>query len=187
MVKYISSCAVLALLVSGCGSTNQQSINQSTTTEKDIKDIKKTYKNCKLSEQELQSDSYIYVKAKGNWSALSMQHGNNYIRAAIQKAAEETIALDKKYFAIVKPDKISNMNGININTIEAFNENCLSKNPFGGSDPCDVVDDGILSNNDSKLLIKVFDDKPEELSVYDAKVVLDTIKSNGNYQENISY
>ena len=177
---------LLITLLTGCGSTKSNVATPSNGSNINYSDAKDYFKDLDISKEKLQNGEYVYVRAKGNWSALSMKHGNNYIRAALQKSAEDTISLNKQYFAIVKPNIISNTNGIKINTVKDFNNKCLSSNPLGGGDPCDIVDNGLLSNDGSKMIIKVFDSKPSDISVYSAKDVISDIKKNDDYQKDIA-
>ena len=112
---------------------------------------------------------------------------------SIQKAALDTLKSNKKYFEVIEPKTLADKQ---INTYEQFSKECLSSNPFGGSDPCDITDSsffsrtscmlGHLMDNDSKakLLIKVYNEKPSSTNVFDAKEVLEAMKTKKELQEN---
>lgn len=83
-----------------------------------------------------------------------------------------------------------------LSNYEEFSKECLSNNPFGGSDPCDITNSsfflrtsgmlGHLMDNDAKakLLVKIYDEKPTNIKVFDAKELLEAMKAKKELQEN---
>lgn len=180
-------------LFTGCGSSQSPS---TPANAKDIKveELKKMYPTLSITQEDLNSGSILFSGASGDYSMLSMVKQNNHIRSGIQKAALDTLKSNKKYFEVIEPKTLADKN---IDTYELFSKECLSENPFGGSDPCDITDSsfflrtsGVLGHfmdNDSeaKLLIKTYDQKPSNIKVFDANEVLNTMKEKEELQENL--
>jgi len=123
-----------------------------------------------------------------------MKKQNNHIISGIQKASMDTLKSGGKYFEVVAPKVLADKK---LSTYEQFSKECLSSNPFGGSDSCEITDSsfflrtsGILghfNDNDAKakLLIKTYSVKPSNIAVFDAKEVLDTLKKNDELQKDL--
>jgi hypothetical protein len=65
---------------------------------------------------------YLLVLANGDYSTFSMTKRNNHIVAGIQAAAQDTLSTGYKYFAVVKPNELSNTQGSKINTFIEFKD-----------------------------------------------------------------
>ena len=66
------------------------------------------YKNAYCSQQNV--DTYI-VDALGESSTFVHTNLNNSVRASLQVSAELALQKDMKYFAIIEPQSVSNVNG----------------------------------------------------------------------------
>lgn len=192
--KIILGCSLIAAiaLLSGCGSAP---IPDTPVNAKDIKieKLKEVYPSLSITQDDLSAGNIIFSGASGDYSMLSMVKQNNHLRSGIQKAALDTLKSNKKYFEVIEPKTLADKQ---ISTYEEFSKECLSNNPFGGSDPCDITDSsfflrtsgmlGHLMDNDAKakLLIKIYDEKPIDTNVFNAKELLEDMKAKKELQEN---
>lgn len=186
------STLALSLILTGCGSqpAPKTPVNGKTIQ---LDKLKKTYPDLQITQSDLDKGNILFCGASGDYSMLSMVKQNNHIRSGIQKAALDTLHSGKKYFEVIEPKTLADKH---ISTYEEFTKECLSTNPFGGSDPCDITDSsfflrtsgmlGHLMDNDAKakLLIKVYDTKPAGIKVFDAKEILEAMKNKKELQEN---
>ncbi len=188
----LSLVAVIALL-SGCGSS--QPIPTTPVNAKTIKieKLKEIYPDLQISQEDIDKGNILFSGASGDYSMMSLTKQNNHIRSGIQKASLDTLNSGKKYFEVLAPKTLADKK---LTTYEEFSKKCLSNNPFGGSDPCDITNSsffvrtsgmlGHLMDNDSKakLLIKVYDENSSNSKIYNAKDVLEAMKSKNELQEN---
>lgn len=186
------SLVVIIGLMSGCGSSKAVSTPVNAKSIK-IEKLKEVYPELTITQQDLDSNKIFFSGASGDYSMMSMTKQNNHIRSGIQKAALDTLNSGNKYFEVLEPKKLANKK---LSTYEEFSKECLSNNPFGGSDACDITNSsffgrtsgmlGHLMDNaaEAKLLIKVYNQKPSGSTVYDAKQLLETMKSKDELQEN---
>jgi hypothetical protein len=181
-----------SLLFTGCGSQDKIT-TPITGTQIKAKEIKAIWEDTNMSNAELQNGKYFLVLANGDYSMLSMVKRNNHIIAGIQAAAQDTLSNGYKYFAVVKPNELSNIKGSKINTFAEFKNECVSSNPFGGSDSCNISNDSWLKattaighffgDSSAHLLIKVYKEKPTDIEVYDADQLIKDIKQDKSFQE----
>jgi len=189
----IGTCGVIVTVaLTGCGSSNNVSTPLMNGNNLDTKVLKTMYKDLSISDQELKNGQYILVASKGEYSMLSMKKQNNHILSGIQKAAQDTLDTGNKYFSIIKPNKLASLN---ITTLKEYKDNCLSNNPFGGGDACDVSNDNLLrftlvghylEEAGAKMLIKTYKTKPDNIKVLDAQEILDQLKQNKELQKDIA-
>lgn len=126
--------------------------------------------------------TYI-VEGTQSWNSPSGGHNiatrNRHI---LLNAAKATQKEGKAYFAIYKPDAISNITGSTINTPEEFMEECM---PSGaniitvGNERCGF--DG--KHSKAGVIILMFDEQPMEYTTYDAQYVIDYMNKNGYERE----
>lgn len=192
--KLILGCSLIAAitLLSGCGASVAP---KTPVNAKDIKieKLKELYPTLSITQKDLNDGNIIFSGASGDYSMLSMVKQNNHIRSGIQKAALDTLTSNKRYFTVLEPKTLADKK---LTTYEQFSKECLSDNPFGGSDSCDITNSsfffrtsGVLGHfmdNDSeaKLLIKIYNEKPSNIAVFDAKEVLEAMKVKKDLQEN---
>lgn len=186
------SLATAITLFTGCGASKAPS---TPVNAKDIKieKLKELYPTLAITQEDLDSGSILFSGASGDYSMLSMVKQNNHLRSGIQKAALDTLNSDKKYFEVIEPKTLADKK---LDNYEQFSKECLSENPFGGSDPCDITDSsfflrtsGVLghfidNSATAKLLIKTYNQKPSNIKVFDAKEVLESMKAKEELQEN---
>jgi len=192
--KLILGCSLTAAitLLSGCGASVAP---KTPVNAKDIKieKLKELYPNLSITQKDLNDGNIIFSGANGDYSMLSMVKQNNHLRSGIQKAALDTLTSNKRYFTVLEPKTLADKK---LTTYEQFSDQCLSSNPLGGGDPCDITNSsfffrtsGVLGHfmdNDSeaKLLIKIYNEKPSNIAVFDAKEVLEAMKAKKELQEN---
>lgn len=108
---------------------------------------------------------------------------NNYMYATLQTAADTTIMKNANYFSILAPSKISNLEGILINTPKEFIEKCEIS-----------IKDALIFNINkcgmrksprptSDLVIQLYKSKPHNIITYDAKEVITYLKEKDLYDE----
>lgn len=191
--KLILGCSLITAitLLSGCGASVAP---KAPVNAKDIKieKLKELYPTLSITQKDLDDGNIVFSGASGDYSMLSMVKQNNHIRSGIQKAALDTLHSNKKYFTVLEPKTLADKK---LTTYEQFSKECLSDNPFGGSDSCDITNSsfffrtsGVLGHfmdNDSKakLLIKVYDEKPSNIAVFEAKKILESMKAKKELQE----
>ena len=181
-----------SVLFTGCGS-NEMPI-ESTNKKLDLNKLKEQYPDINITQQDIDNGNILFSAASGDYSMMSMKKQNNHIISGIQKASMDTLKSGGKYFEVVAPKVLADKK---LSTDEQFSKECLSSNPFGGSDSCEITDSsfflrtsGILghfNDNDAKakLLIKTYSVKPSNIAVFDAKEVLDTLKKNDELQKDL--
>lgn len=181
-----------SVLFTGCGS-NEMPI-ESTNKKLDLNKLKEQYPDINITQQDIDNGNILFSAASGDYSMMSMKKQNNHIISGIQKASMDTLKSGGKYFEVVAPKVLADKK---LSTYEQFSKECLSSNPFGGSDTCEITDSsfflrtsgilGHLNDNDAKakLLIKTYSVKPSNIAVFDAKEVLDTLKKNDELQKDL--
>ena len=181
-----------SVLFTGCGS-NEMPI-ESTNKKLDLNKLKEQYPDINITQQDIDNGNILFSAASGDYSMMSMKKQNNHIISGIQKASMDTLKSGGKYFEVVAPKVLADKK---LSTYEQFSKECLSSNPFGGSDSCEITDSsfflrtsgmlGHIMDNDSKakLLIKTYSVKPSNIAVFDAKEVLDTLKKNDELQKDL--
>lgn len=120
-----------------------------------------------------QNMTMYVVEGIRNWNSPSGGHNiATRNRHVLLNAAKATKKEGKNYFAIYKPDAISNITGSTINTPEEFMEECM---PSGaniltvGNERCGFDDRKAKTG----MLIIMFDEQPMEYTTYDAQYVID--------------
>jgi hypothetical protein len=192
--KVVLGCSLIAAMafLSGCGSAPMP---DTPVNAKDIKieKLKEVYPNLTITQEDLSAGNILFSGASGDYSMLTMVKQNNHLRSGIQKAALDTLKSNKKYFEVIEPKTLADKQ---LSNYEEFSKECLSNNPFGGSDPCDITNSsfflrtsgmlGHLMDNDAKakLLVKIYDEKPTNIKVFDAKELLEAMKAKKELQEN---
>ncbi|MGB5794153.1 hypothetical protein [Poseidonibacter sp.] len=178
--------------MSGCGS-NSIPVEPVNAKSLDINKIKKQYPDINITHEEINKGNILYSSANGDYSMLSMIKQNNHNIVGIQKAALDTINTNQKYFEVIMPKTLAEKK---LSTYKQFSEECLSSNPLGGGDPCDITNSSFFSRTsgivghllDNKatanLLIKTYTEKPSNINVFDAKKVLESLKKENSLQEN---
>jgi len=191
VLKGLSVVAIVGLL-SGCGSSVAP---ETPVNAKDIKieKLKELYPSLNITQKDLDEGNILFSGASGDYSMLSMVKQNNHLRSGIQKAALDTLKSGKKYFEVIEPKTLADKK---LTNYEQFSKECLSDNPFGGSDSCDITNSsfflrtsGVLGHfidngAKAKLLIKTYNEKLSDVSVFDAKEILESMKAKKELQEN---
>ena len=131
--------------------------------------------------QNFQSNDY-FVQGVSSFSGYGFVHKkyNNQTHALLQAAADLTISLHKKYFAIVAPDAVSNIQGVMINTPKEFIDKCstnIAKVLIFQKDPCYLHPKGI----GTRMVIRVYDKQPKDVLTYDAYEIIKYLKTNKIY------
>ena len=178
-------------LLTGCGSNNipMEPVNAKTL---ELSKLKEQYPDINVTQQDIDKGNILYSGASGDYSMMSMKKQNNHIISGIQKASMDTLNSKAKYFVVVAPKTLADKK---LSTYEQFSKECLSNNPFGGSDPCDITNSSfflrtsgmaghLMDNNaTAKLLIKIYTEKPSNVAVFDANEVLDSLKKKDELQK----
>lgn len=102
---------------------------------------------------------------------------NNSTVATIQAAADATLLRGKKYFAITRPSKIANTDGILINTAEEFIDECSYR--ILNYDPC-----GIHKTSGMRtgfIDINTYSKQQDDVITYSAEDVIRYLKKNDQY------
>jgi len=128
-------------------------------------------------------ETVYIVEGAESWRSPSAGYNISTRNAhLLLNAAKATKKEGKKYFAIYKPDALSNIGGSMINTPEEFVKECLptSANIFNvGNERCG------LNGKSAKvgMVIMMFDEEPIEYTTYDAEYVIDYMNQNGYDRE----
>ena len=98
--------------------------------------------------------------------------------------------MKKKYFSIVAPLYVSNLQGSLINTAKGFLEECDINMAtfFTNSRKCEIFSNRYGTRTD--VTIAVFDEQPNDFLAYDAEKVKKTLINNGDWDselKNLSY
>ena len=101
----------------------------------------------------------------------------------LQASATAAIRKGFNYFAIIKPDSISNKKGVLINTADELSQKCIPSAfkvlDFGGLHKC-----GTYGTN-AVWKIQLFHKRPKDILVYSAKDVINYLKSKDFYDEDL--
>jgi len=164
LLKSALMLAIIAIFMSGCGSKyNTVAVGQNSNL-------------IKLGSFSSLSDYGFVHKRYGNSATGILQH-----------AAMYTIFTKNKYFVIVEPEKLANRHGVMINTAEEYLKKCTPNITgvfVGGLDPCNVHlkrGRGWTAN----IQISVYKEEQEDFLVYDAKKVLNHLKSIDMYDPDL--
>ena len=134
------------------------------------------YNNNYCSEKE--SDTYI-VDALGEYNSFIHTNFNNSIRAGLQVSSELTLQKGMRYFAIIEPKSVSNVNGSMINTTKEFLDKCefaMFENLV--SSKCNLH----TKPRRTQLMIKLYKEPQPNVLTFDAQNVLNDLKQLGYYQ-----
>ncbi len=180
-----------SVLFTGCGSNE---VPMESAKKLDLNKLKEQYPNINITQQDIDNGNVLFSAASGDYSMMSMKKQNNHIIAGIQKASMDTLKSGGKYFEVIAPKILADKK---LSTYEQFSKECLSSNPFGGSDSCEITDSsfflrtsgilGHLNDNDAKakLLVKTYKVKPSNVAVFDAKEILDSLKKSDELQKDL--
>ncbi len=181
----------VSVLFTGCGSNEVPMVS---TKKLDLNKLKEQYPDVNITQQEIDNGNILFSGASGDYSMMSMKKQNNHIIAGIQKASMDTLKSGGKYFEVIAPKTLADKK---LSSYEQFSKECLSSNPFGGSDPCEITNSsfflrtsgilGHLNDNDAKakLLVKTYSAKPSNVAVFDAKEILDSLKKSDELQKDL--
>ena len=134
------------------------------------------YKNAYCSQQNV--DTYI-VDALGEYSSFVHTNLNNSIRASLQVSAELTLQKNMKYFAIIEPQSVSNVNGSMVTSTKEYLDKCefaMLENLT--TSKCDIH----RMPRRTMLMIKLYKEQPKDVLTFDAQNVLNDLKQLGYYQ-----
>ena len=180
-----------SVLFTGCGSNE---VPMESAKKLDLNKLKEQYPNINITQQDIDNGNVLFSAASGDNSMMSIKKQNNHIIAGIQKASMDTLKSGGKYFEVIAPKILADKK---LSTYEQFSKECLSSNPFGGSDSCEITDSsfflrtsgilGHLNDNDAKakLLVKTYKVKPSNVAVFDAKEILDSLKKSDELQKDL--
>ncbi|MDD3466193.1 MAG: hypothetical protein PHE67_03510 [Campylobacterales bacterium] len=93
------------------------------------------------------------------------------LSAVMQIAAEQTLSTGNRYFAIVKPDKVSNTNGSMMNTMKEFIDKCYPSTVSLNLNKC-----GVAYVGNGSLLVRMSKNTSDKYLMYDANEVLSELK-----------
>lgn len=112
---------------------------------------------------------------------------NSVIAYPLQIAAEDTLASGHKFFSIARPAELSNVDGIMINSANEYLEKCANNNVLKGllvlTNPCMVAYGPLERPFGGKLMIHMYDTKPQNHLAYDAAQVLEELKAKNAYYD----
>ncbi|RXJ79042.1 hypothetical protein [Arcobacter sp. F2176] len=170
-------------MLTGCGSAHSNGISIPNTNEYCMKNKYIDKSACETIVNSNVEDIYL-IDGISKLSAYGFKHKshNNVLAATIQAAAETTLLKDKKYFAILSPAAMSNLNGVLINTPEEYFKKCeitMGDVLTFQTNKCGLIP----RNNNGIMTIKVFSERPHDILVYDANEVIKYLKTNGKYDE----
>jgi hypothetical protein len=166
----LSVATICVLTLSGCsGKSGALVVN-----EKSCQVAK--YKNAYCEQKD--KDTYI-VDALGEASSFTHTNLNNSVRASLQVSAELTLQKDMKYFAIIEPKSVSNMNGSMITSVKEYLDKCefaMFENVV--SSKCDIH----RMPRRTMLMIKLYKEQPSDVLTFNAQNVISDLKQLGYYQ-----
>lgn len=134
------------------------------------------YKNVFCEQKD--KDTYI-VDALGESSTFTHINLNNSVRASLQVSAELTLQKNMKYFAIIEPQSVSNLNGSMITSVKEYLEKCeFAVFEHVVSSKCDIH----RMPRRTQLMIKLYKEQPSDILTFNAQKVIDDLKQLGYYQ-----
>ncbi|MCT7472626.1 hypothetical protein [Aliarcobacter cryaerophilus] len=134
------------------------------------------YKNAYCSQQNV--DTYI-VDALGESSTFVHTNLNNSVRASLQVSAELALQKDMKYFAIIEPQSVSNVNGSMVTSVKEFLDKCeFAMLENYTTSKCDIH----RIPRRTMLMIKLYKEQPKDILTFNAQNVLNDLKELGYYQ-----
>ncbi|PCI30899.1 MAG: hypothetical protein COB67_00145 [SAR324 cluster bacterium] len=112
-----------------------------------------------------------------------------------QTISDKTLKSGNNYFAIYKPRYLSNIDGVQLHTMDKVKSLCVDKQSRSMIDKLVVFDWGSLNelycnsinSNSGFAEFVMFKNKPEGLEVYDAKKVLTYLDDSGNFADELTY
>ncbi|MDD4329769.1 MAG: hypothetical protein PHD79_07430 [Aliarcobacter sp.] len=134
------------------------------------------YKNAYCSQQS--ANTYI-VDALGEASTFTHTNLNNSVRASLQVSAELALQRNMKYFAIIEPQSVSNINGSMVTSVKEYLSKCefaMFENVV--SSKCNIH----KIPRRTMLMIKLYKEQPADVLTFNAQNVLDDLKQLGYYQ-----
>lgn len=168
LVLGIASSAILVL--SGCSGKSGALV----ANEKSCQVAK--YKNAYCSQQS--ANTYI-VDALGEYGSFTHTNLNNSVRASLQVSAELALQKDMKYFAIIEPQSVSNINGSMVTSVKEYLDKCefaMLENLT--SSKCDIH----RMPRRTMLMIKLYKEQPSDVLTFNAQNVINDLKQLGYYQ-----
>ncbi|MGE4399191.1 MAG: hypothetical protein AB7D29_06680 [Campylobacterales bacterium] len=112
---------------------------------------------------------------------------NDVIMYPLQVAAEDTIARGYSYFSIAKPEAISNINGLMINSAPEYADKCANNSILKSlvvlTNPCTVAIGDLKFPYGANLTIYMYKTPPQNHLAYDAKQVLLDLKAKDMYYD----
>lgn len=134
------------------------------------------YKNAYCSQQNV--DTYI-VDALGESSTFVHTNLNNSVRASLQVSAELALQKDMKYFAIIEPQSVSNVNGSMVTSVKEFLDKCeFAMLENYTTSKCDIH----RIPRRTMLMIKLYKEQPKDILTFNAQNVLNDLRELGYYQ-----
>ena len=136
-----------------------------------------------VSNFNVQNPEYIVEIHNGtgspSWASSEKEAFLNVLQASAITATRKGF----DYFAIIKPDSISNKNGILINTADELAKKCIPSAlkvfDFGGLHKC-----GTYATN-AIWKIQLFHKRPKDILVYSAKDVIKYLKEKDYYDKDL--
>jgi hypothetical protein len=182
---------VASVLLTGCG------VRKSYFTQLNPHNNERAMKKCAalrdMNEKSCSLDSednkmYLLL-GSGNRSDYGFKHArfSNTTYALIQAAALGTLKKAKKYFSIVAPEKLSNTNGVLINTVKEYGDKCAINiaQVLLGTNPCGIFPR--RSNGRGGFIVFTMTNKQSnDYIVWDAQKVLDDLKAMNEYDPSVN-
>lgn len=147
-----------------------------------------TFSGCASKPMAISSGKYktapqLLIKVNNGAGVPSWGHNEKIAFAnALESAATATLKRGYRYFAIVKPDVISNINGSILNTAQEILDKCLPSS----ANVLNIGNAGLHKcgtyNTKASLLIALYNSNQTDFTVFDAKKVLDYLKQNDLYE-----
>lgn len=100
------------------------------------------------------------------------------LSAVMQIAAEQTLATGNRYFAIVKPDQVSNTKGSMMNTMKEFIDKCYPAYVSMNLNKC-----GVAYVANGNMVIATSKTPSDKVMMYDANEVIGELKKQDFYDQ----
>ena len=148
-------------------------------------------KSIRYVENTRNNDDYLIKIYPGSNSISWKDRFDKANILALEYAAEFTLQKGKKYFAFIYPKEVSNVRGVAMNTAKEFLETCnnvsyvedtvsfVASLGFSTPNKCKIA--STKRSGNGLYEIKMFDKKPLDFTVYDAKEVIDFLKKTKTY------